>query len=262
MLAIQRTLCSLMILGIVGCVTRGDIDDVRKGQADILAKLDQIEKSTRAQQRPPQPPPGPPQPDQSKVYGFPIGNAAIEGPKDALVTIVEISDFQCPFCARGAQTLKEVANAYKKDVRFVFKHNPLPFHNRALPAAVAAECAGKQHKFWAMHDKIFAGQKSLEDADLEKYAKEAGADIHKWKKCFAEDESVKDGIKADAALSAKFGVRGTPGFFINGRFISGAQPLPVFKAIIDEELKKAKDSKVAPASYYAQEIEGKGLKSL
>jgi protein-disulfide isomerase len=247
-------------LALAACVTRGEIDELKKGQDDILAKLDKIEKAS-AQRMPPPPPPMPRGPDGAKVYAFNIGDAAAKGPKDAWVTIVEVSDFQCPFCARAGTTLKEVETTYKDDVRFVFKHNPLPFHNRAMPAAVAGLCAAHQKKFWPLHDSMFADQGKLEDKDLEGYAKAAGVDMGKWKKCLA-DAGTKSTIEADIAQAAKLGARGTPAFFINGRFLSGAQPFPAFKAIIDEELKKAKDSGIAKKDYYAKAVEEKGEKSL
>lgn len=260
MKAMMKLVGTLVAVGLVGCVTRGEIDEVKKGQAEILAKLDKMEKAG-AQRMAPPPPPGPRGPDGSKVYAFAVGDAASKGPKDAWVTIVEVSDFQCPFCARAGGTLKEVESTYKDDVRFVFKHNPLPFHNRAMPAAMAGQCATHQKKFWPLHDSMFAEQSKLEDKDLEGYAKAAGVDLGKWKKCLA-DASTKKAIEDDMAQAAKLGARGTPAFFINGRFLSGAQPFPAFKAIIDEELKKAKDSGIAKKDYYAKAVEEKGEKAL
>src|SRR4051812_41295422 len=141
----KQALGALLALGLMGCVTRGEIEDIKKGQADILAKLDKIEKSGGGRAMP-QPPPqrGP---DPAKVYAFPIGESPVHGQSDAWVTIIEVSDFQCPFCGRAVATLKQIEDTYKDDVRLVFKHNPLPFHQRAMPAALAAECAHEQNKF-------------------------------------------------------------------------------------------------------------------
>lgn len=262
MKAIMQYVCTLVALGLVGCVTRGDIDDMKKGQEEILAKLDKIEKAAPARMPPPQQQPQQPRgPDGSKVYAFPIGEGPVEGSKDALVTIIEVSDFQCPFCARVGGTLKEVASTYKDDVRFVFKHNPLPFHPRAMPAALAGECANHQKKFWPLHDKMFADQSKLEDKDLEGYASALKLDMGKWKKCIASPEAKKL-VESDMAQAAALGARGTPAFFINGRFLSGAQPFPAFKAIIDEELKKAKDSGIAKKDYYKKAVEEKGEKQI
>ncbi len=253
-----RVLCAAALMMASGCIDRSEIEELKKGQAEILAKLDKLEKSIGRPQAPPQAPQGP---DPSKVYSFPLGDSPIKGSEDAWDTVVEVSDFQCPFCARGAATLKEVEKAYGADVRLVFKHNPLPFHNRALPAALATECAHAQSKFWLLHDTLFEHQRELEDPHLEKYAKEAKLDMGRYSKCLS-DGKYKARIEADQAVAARLGARGTPAFFINGRFLSGAQPFPAFKALIDEELKKAKDSGVAKKDYYAKVVEAKGEKSL
>jgi protein-disulfide isomerase len=158
-------------------------------------------------------------------------------------------------------TLKEIEQKYGNDVRFVFKFNPLPFHNRAAPAADAAACANEQGKFWKMHDTLFANQEKLDDASLEGYAKEVGLDVGRWKSCYTANK-YKSQIDADIAKAAQFGARGTPAFFINGRFLSGAQPFPAFQAIIDEELKKAKESGVSKRDYYAKQVVEKGEKAL
>lgn len=127
---------------------------------------------------------------------------------------------------------------YKGKVRIVFKHNPLSFHNRALPAAMATEAAGKQGKFWEMHDKIFENMKDLADDTFARYAKELGLKVDQFKKDY-KDKTIEAKVKKQQAQGVSLGARGTPAFFINGRFLSGAQPFPRFKAVIDEELKKA-----------------------
>jgi len=109
-------------------------------------------------------------------------------------------------------------------------------HNRAQPAAEAAQCANAQGKFWEFHDKIFANQQALSDDDLKKHAVDLGLDTEAFKTCF-ESGKFREDVKKDAAEGSTFGVTGTPAFFINGRFLSGAQPFEAFKAIIDEELK-------------------------
>lgn len=249
-----------VLFALAGCITRGEIEEIKKGQEDILAKLDKIEKAGANRPAPPAPPPqrGP---DASKVYAFPVGDSATHGPNDAWVTIVEVSDFQCPFCGRAIGTIKEIEQKYGNDVRVVFKHNPLPFHARALPAAVASECAREQNKFWPLHDKLFENQRALEDANIESYAKEVGLDLNKFKKCQA-DAKIKKRIEDDQAVAARLGARGTPAFFINGRFLSGAQPFPNFQVIIDEELKKAKDSGISKKDYYSKAVEQKGEKAI
>src|SRR5690606_24663433 len=98
----------------------------------------------------------PPRPDDKTVYKMPVGGSPVKGPEHAKVTIVEFSEFQCPFCNRVGPTLKKIAETYKDDVRIVFKHNPLPFHKDAKPAALASYAAQKLGKFWEYHDKLFA----------------------------------------------------------------------------------------------------------
>ncbi|MEO0815644.1 MAG: thioredoxin domain-containing protein, partial [Myxococcota bacterium] len=182
---------------------------------------------------------------------FPVGEAHSKGPKDAWVTVVEVSDFQCPFCSRVNPTLAKIRENYGDDVRVVWKHNPLSFHKRAYAAALGAECAGAQgtDAFWKYHDLLFANQRQLQDPDLESYAKSSGVDLTRWKSC-VEDETYKSKILGDQRTAVSLGARGTPGFFINGRFIRGAKPYTEFAALIDEELAKAKKSGVSKASYY------------
>jgi protein-disulfide isomerase len=253
----KRVILVALTLGVGACVSRGEIEEIKKNQEKILAKLDAMAR-TGAGQPAPQRPRGP---DPAKVYAFPVEDAPVKGPNDAWVTVVEVSDFQCPFCKRAADTLKEVEQKYGKDVRFVFKNNPLPFHNRATPAAMAGACAAEQGKFWKMHDSMFSNQDKLEDANLESYAKEAGLDMGKWKGCVSANK-FKGRIDQEIAKAAQLGARGTPAFFINGRFLSGAQPLPAFQALIDEELKKAKDSGVSKGDYYAKQVVEKGEKAM
>ena len=176
--------------------------------------------------------------DDMTVYKAAVGNAQCKGPKQALVTILEFSEFQCPFCTRVNPTIKRIFSEYAGKVRLCFKHNPLFFHKDAKPAAEAALAAGAQGKFWQMHDKLFANQRQLKRADLEKYAQELGLDMAKFKK--ALDTNVyANVIKADQAQAMRFGARGTPSFFINGRRLIGAQPFFQFKKIIDQELARA-----------------------
>ncbi|RMD87433.1 MAG: disulfide bond formation protein DsbA [Candidatus Dadabacteria bacterium] len=166
-----------------------------------------------------------------------IGKAPVKGPADAKITIIEFSDFQCPFCKRGTGTLKKVMESYPKDVKIAFKNLPLPFHKNALGAAKAALAAGKQGKFWEMHDELFANQQSLGMDFYVKTAKKLGLDVEKFKKDMEDPEIAKQ-IEEDKQLANKLGIRGTPGFFVNGVAIKGAYPFKHFKMIIDRWLKK------------------------
>ncbi|HEX4460508.1 MAG TPA: thioredoxin domain-containing protein [Polyangia bacterium] len=184
---------------------------------------------------PAQPKPQQAMADPAAVYKVPLGASPEKGQKTAKVTVVEFSDFQCPFCSRVEPTLTQLEQEYGKDLRIVWKNNPLPFHQNAMPAAKAAVAAGDQGKFWEMHDKMFADQAHLDEATFEKYAGELHLNMSKFKAAMADPKSDAD-IKADMALAEKLGSRGTPGFFINGRPLRGAQPKESFKAVIDKEI--------------------------
>ena len=251
-----KSLVALAAVGLMaGCVTRADIEEIKATQKDILSKLDKAgQAAPQARQRPRGP-------DPSKTYAFPVGDAPTKGPADAWVTIVEVSDFQCPYCNRVNATLKEIQDKYGNDVRFAFKHNALPFHKRAKPAAKASMCANEQGKFWEMHDAMFAAQRELEDNHLESYAQKVGLNMAKWKECYTSNkyDAIIDG---DQRLANQLGARGTPAFFINGRFLSGAQPFASFQAVIDQELKKAKESGIPKGEYYTKAVVEKGEKRL
>jgi protein-disulfide isomerase len=227
--------------------------------SQVYAKLTEKAKTAAGGAAPGQPnqPAGPPTlpPDSKQVYKLPIGNSPMKGDlKNPKVTMVIYSDFQCPFCSRVEATLKQVEDTYKgKGIRFVWKNNPLPFHQNAMPAAEAAMAANAQGKFWEFHDKLFANQQQLDAATYEKYAQDLGLNMGKFKDAVAK-HSGKESIDADMKQAAEFGARGTPTFFINGRPVRGALPLDLFKQVIDEELKKADEliSKgTKPADLYA-----------
>jgi len=176
-------------------------------------------------------------PDPKKIHSINIAGAQVKGPANAPVTIVEFSDFQCPFCARVAPTLKRIEDEYKDNVRIVWKHLPLDIHKDAVGAALAAEGAAKQGKFWEFHDVLFANQKTLGPEDLKQYAKDLRLDMKRFEIDLLNSEDKKK-IDNDVAEAKSLGVNGTPGIFINGRFVEGAQPFEVFAKIIDEELTK------------------------
>jgi protein-disulfide isomerase len=196
------------------------------------------------------------------VFKVPIDGSPTKGTADALVTLVEFSDYQCPFCSRADTTVKQLQKDYGSKLRVVMKQNPLSFHPRAKPAALAAMAAGEQGKYWEYHEKLFANAKALEDANLEKYAEELGLNIARWKTDMTKPEFTAI-IDRDQALAGKLGANGTPAFFINGRFLSGAQPADNFKALIDEELGKAEalTRSGTPANQVYAAIMAKGVES-
>lgn len=176
-----------------------------------------------------------------------IEGAPYRGNSDAKVTIIEFSDFQCPYCGRGAKTVDQILEKYPNDVKVVFKHFPLGFHPWAKPAAIAANCAANQDNeaFWALHDKYFEEQKALNPGNVMAKSKEylagSGLDMDKWSDCATNQESEEyktaaAAVDADMAFGQKMGVTGTPGFFVNGRFLNGAQPITAFEPIIQEIL--------------------------
>jgi len=169
-----------------------------------------------------------------------------KGPADAKVTIVEYSDFQCPFCSRGYATMEnEVLKQYGDKVRFYYKSYPLPFHPWAKPAAIAAECAKEQKgdAFWKLYKSFFENQGQMNKDNVKdkatEYLADTGIDMTKWGDCFDNQKSAA-AVDAQMQEGSSVGVRGTPGFIINGRLVSGAQPFDSFKNVIDDELASAK----------------------
>jgi protein-disulfide isomerase len=235
---------ALVVGLVVGYVTRGAL-----GGGGTPAR-----PPAGAQQRPQRP-----VEDPRAVYRVPVDDSPVRGPADALITIVESSDFECPYCKRAAPTLKQIEDAYRGKVRFVFKHNPLPFHARAMPAAMATEEAraqGGDAKFWAMHDALF-GSPSLDDAAIERASGQVGVNPAKVRDAIAGGRH-KDRIQRDQRLVQSVGAPATPSFFVNGRKIAGAQPFESFRAVIDEELRKAEGLVAAgtpPAQVYAKIME-------
>ncbi|WNZ65213.1 thioredoxin domain-containing protein [Myxococcus sp. MxC21-1] len=215
------------------------------------------EVAKAAPNSPAAPAPGGRRPVDPTVFKVPIENSPTHGSADALVTVVEFSDYECPFCSRANVTIEKLQEQYGKKLRVVMKQNPLSFHPRAKPAAIAAMAAGEQGKYWEYHAKLFANQKKLDDASLEQYAKELGLNLDKWK-AELNNPKFQDIITRDQALANQLGASGTPAFFINGRFLSGAQPIANFQALIDEELVKAENlvkSGVPASQVYAKIIE-------
>lgn len=158
------------------------------------------------------------------------------GPSDAPITIIEFSDYQCPYCRRWhQQVFQPLFNAYPGKIRLVYRHFPLTsIHPDAFPAAEAAMCAGEQDAYWQFHEKLFSSSALGEKIYLQ-YARELGLDMEMFTSCIAEGR-FREAVQADLDFAANLGVRSTPTFFINGLAIVGAQPLEIFKQVIDKEL--------------------------
>jgi protein-disulfide isomerase len=163
-------------------------------------------------------------------------DAPSAGPKDAKVTIVEFSDFQCPFCSKGANAATEIKKKYAGKIRLVFRQFPLSFHDKAHVAAEAALFAHSKGKFWELHDKMFANQNALDRAALEKYAGEVGLKVDEFKKAL-DDKTFAAQVDADMKLGTEIGVQGTPSMFINGKKVQNSTDVEAISKMIDEALK-------------------------
>jgi protein-disulfide isomerase len=245
------------ILALVVGVVLGVVGDRMAGGGSRVGPVAARPPELPPQQRPPQRP----QEDPKAVYKVPVDDSPARGPADALVTIVESSDFECPFCKRVGPATKQIEENYRGKVRFVFKHNPLPFHPKALPAAIAAEegrAQGGPSKFWEMHDRLFESAPALDRPALEAVAKAAGLDMAAFGKAL-DEKRHEPRIRRDQALVTGLGANGTPTFFVNGRKIPGAVPYETFKAVIDEELARAEamvKSGIPAKDVYARIMDG------
>lgn len=165
------------------------------------------------------------------------GNAHFKGSSNAKVTIIEYSDFQCPYCGRALPTLQQVLETYGDKVRIGYKHFPLSFHQNAENAALASECAAEQGRFWEYHDILFSNQQALDAGSLKGYASQMGLDTGKFNQCL-DSKKYLNIVRQHMQEGTQEGVDGTPAFFINGALISGAQPFEAFRQVIDAELNK------------------------
>ncbi len=173
------------------------------------------------------------------------------GPADAPVTIIEYSDFECPYCASVSGTVESVLEKYPEQVRLVYRHFPLSRHPWAEPAAIAAVCAAQQSgdAFWSLHDGYFTNQASVSEANYAEKGRgwiaAAGIDVDAWSECATDTSSdaylaARQRVLADAESGSRYGVTGTPAFFVNGQFLSGNQPLSAFDEAIAAALADSK----------------------
>lgn len=208
-----------------------------------------------------------PRPKPTEVYSVPVEGEPAEGPKGAKVTVVKGFEFACPFCMRVIPTLDQIKKEYGDDVRIVYK-DFIVHPSSATTPALAACAAQQQNKYSEMAaliwEKGFKANRNLAEDNMVKLAGELGLNMDKFKKDMKGAECQKE-VRQDQAELAKVGTTGTPAFYINGRFLSGARPFDQFKAIIDEELKKADERIKAGTSandYYEEWVVKKGKKSL
>lgn len=222
-----------------GCQNQGDLREIRDGQRELRAKLEEMEtKIDQIASRPAaQPAARANQPDPDKVYSLPIGNSPFRGPADAPVTLMEFADFQCPFCARNLPLVQQVLDAYPKDVKFVYKEFPLTsIHQNAMNASKAAIAAKRQGKYWEMHDALFENYQNLAEDNLKKIAGEVGLDVAQWEKDYKSPEVDKD-VQDDMRLASQSDVRGTPTMFVNGKRVAN-RSFEGIKEMIESALKE------------------------
>lgn len=160
------------------------------------------------------------------------------GPKDAKVTVIEFSDFECPFCKRSQDVNNQLREKYKGQIRWVFRDFPLPFHQDAMYAHMAANCSIEEGKYWDVFNVLFENSGNLSKSKVDEFVLKTGLSKEKYQSCMKDQSKLKSEIEADIQDGQKVGVSGTPAFFINGIFVSGALPFENFDEIIQKELKQ------------------------
>jgi protein-disulfide isomerase len=193
-------------------------------------------------------------PDSATVLRVELGGAPVRGPADAPVTIVEFADYECGFCARASSTLAKLEAEFPGKIRVVWKDFPLPFHQNARTAAVAARAAAAQGRFWELHDRLLAHNGELDRQHIEQYAQEVGLDVARLRAAL-DGGAGGEGVDADIAQGKRLGVRGTPTFFVNGVVVTGAQPIEAMRQQVTAALAKAQaliDSGTRPDEVYAR----------
>jgi protein-disulfide isomerase len=209
------------------------IDNLRSSLDNLQGELAQLRGRVGAGNGPQPSFPPQQQEDMNKVYNIPVGVSSILGKKDAPATIVEFSDFQCPFCSRFYSVIKDVLAAYPNQVRVIIKNFPLPFHPNSRPAAKLAMAANEQGKFQGMMELLLTNGGDVSDAKIKEYAKTLGLDYNKLMSDYKnKDAQWEKQIQDDMQLGASVDVRGTPTFYLNGRK-TNARDISTFKAQID-----------------------------
>jgi protein-disulfide isomerase len=241
----KRSLIALALLMIslllISCVDKGKIVNIEEQLTEIHATLKNLEE--KIDKLPRTAAPRKPNIDYNKVHNLPLGTSAIKGNKDAPVTIVEFSDFQCPYCARVQPTLRQVLQAYPNEVKLVYKDFPLSFHQHARNAAKAARAAGEQGKYWEMHDLIFEKYSSLTVEMFKEFAAKLNLDMNRFASDFSSNK-YDNLIQQDMNLGRKAGVAGTPTLFMNGKRMK-SRSFVDFKTAIDGYLKQQKQKEAS-----------------
>ncbi|MFQ5647284.1 MAG: DsbA family protein [bacterium] len=176
--------------------------------------------------------------DPNKIYDVKVGAGVFKGPRNAPITLVEFSDYQCPFCRRGHDTVKKLLQKYPDKIKLYVRNHPLPFHKLARPAAMAALAAEQQGKFWEMYDLLFSG-KGLAEKNLLEYAGALNLDMERFK-ADLKNPVLSKRISDDTAEARRLGASGTPAYFLNGRYLRGAKPLGSFAQLVEKLLKVRK----------------------
>ena len=229
---------------------REEVAELKAGQDTMQSELAEIKKLLEAGNRP-----SAPTAAAFKPRDFELGDVAFKGAPGAAVTVVEFSDYQCPYCKRHATSVfPQLLEQYGDQVRFTMREFPIEnLHPRAFSASRAALCAGEQDAYWAMHDRMFADQRALDDAGLKASAAAIGLDQAAFDACYDSDRYT-DLIREHQREAGSMGISGTPSFVIGltdaddpnlvhlSKFIRGAQPLTAFQAAIDDLLEEAADS--------------------
>jgi protein-disulfide isomerase len=214
----HRILAFALLGALAGCGGNpADIEEIKKGQKEILDKIAALDKTV--QQIKTAPPAAPPRPqvDPNKVYNIPTTGSPAHGPDNAKVTVVEFSDYQCPFCGQAEGLVKQVLETYPKDVRLVYKQFPLTsIHPNAMPASKAALAAGRQGKFWEMHHLIFENQRELGPEKYTEFAEKLQLDVPQFQKDMESPEILAQ-INREMQEGKAADVTGTPTIFVNGK---------------------------------------------
>ena len=166
---------------------------------------------------------------------LPLGNVATRGPENAPVVVVEFADYECPYCQAIDPEIKKLQDEFGGKVAFVFKDFPLPMHPNAQRAAEGARCAGVQGKFWEFHDLLFTKGKKIDVAQLKEHARTLNLDAARFDQCLDSNEQAA-AVRADLAQAQRLGLTGTPAFFINGHFLSGAVKYNTLREIVEQQL--------------------------